>query len=190
AYVGAASGNVNIYVVNADGTNIRQLTSQSGWELEPTWSPDGTQIAYEAFPYGLADIFVMNADGTNSHDITNTPNASDFHPSWSASGIVFTSDRAGLDGLYVMRPDGSNLVPLTKGRMWESDPRWSQDGRQIVFASGRDAHYEIGSYSGGVYKPLTHGPGYDTDPSWSPDGNVLAYVHEPKLGTSDLYTVD
>ena len=76
--------NWDIYVVNVDGTELRRLTTYHDVDRHPTWSPDGTQIAFERLlltPRGQFDIFVMNADGTNERNITNDP-SDDLYPSW------------------------------------------------------------------------------------------------------------
>jgi Tol biopolymer transport system component len=182
-----SGGNIDIYTVDADNAVITRLTTQPGWELDPTWSPDGRKIAYTAYPAGIADVFVMNADGSDAHDLTNDPRAVDYQPSWSAAGIAFASTRAGQQ-LYLIHPDGSHLRALTFGSSQNLDPRWSADGKRIVFSSTRNARSEIGLVTGTNYQPLTPGPWLDTDPAWSPNGNRLVFARSTRAGHSDIYT--
>ena len=58
--------------MNADGTNVVQLTNNTVGDLTPTWSPDGTQIVFHRLVAGRFQLFVMNADGTNPHQITSS----------------------------------------------------------------------------------------------------------------------
>ena len=178
-------GNLDIYTVNADGTEETRLTSQPGWEIEPTWSPDGRRLAYTSYPEGKADVFVMNADGSGVLDVTNDPETNDFQPSWSSAGIAFSSDRRGLH-IHVVQPDGRGRKQLTSGASSNLDPRWAQGGR-ILFSSSRHARSEIGTTKGSVYRPLTRGPWLDADPAWSRDGKRLAFVRSAKPGKSDIY---
>ncbi len=71
--LGRPDAGFDVYVVQADGTFNTRLTSAPGWQFEPTWPPDGKQIAYTAYANETSDVYVMNADGSNQHDITNSP---------------------------------------------------------------------------------------------------------------------
>ncbi len=99
-----------IYTMNPDGSDRQRLTS--GADIEPAWSPDGTQIAFTRF-YGATqgEIFVMNADGSNQRRLT--ANANDRHPAWSPDGtkIAFSS----RFGLIIMNADGSNQRVIQTG---------------------------------------------------------------------------
>ena len=69
-------------MINADGTNLRQLTETKDFdELAPAWSPDGTRIVFQANPNGNWDIYVMNADGTDQQPLT-IDTESDVDPNW------------------------------------------------------------------------------------------------------------
>ena len=82
AFTWYRDGNGEIYVMNADGTGLTNLTQNPAEDQEPTWSPDGSQIAFVSDRDGNDEIYVMNADGTGQTRLTNTP-ADDEMPAWS-----------------------------------------------------------------------------------------------------------
>jgi Tol biopolymer transport system component len=130
----------DIYAMNADGTDLMQLTKDPSNELEPAWSPDGTKIAFISDRNGQNfDIYVMNADGSNVTQLTDD-SANEFGPVWSPDGtqIVFNSDRNGNVQLFMIGIDGSNLVQLTEDTSNSAYADWSPDGKRIVFESDRD----------------------------------------------------
>src|ERR671910_494684 len=119
--------NREIYVMNAqDGSNQTNLTDNPAADEFPTWSPDGTKLAFTS----SADIYVMNAqDGSNQTRLTVDP-ATDEFPSWSPDGtkLAFTSDRDGNTEIYVMNAqDGSNQTRLTDNGASDSLASWSPD---------------------------------------------------------------
>ncbi|MBI5081146.1 MAG: PD40 domain-containing protein [Chloroflexi bacterium] len=119
------NGNVDVYSLNTDGSDLKRLTFHAGLDLEPAWSPDGKRIAFVSDRDGSGDIFVMNADGTNLIRLTDDP-ADDHAPIWSADGkkIIFTSNRAGNDEIYVMDADGKNQKNLTNNAADDSYADW------------------------------------------------------------------
>ena len=173
----------DIYVMNPDGTNLINLTqSPERSDNYPSWSPDGKQIVCSA-----GDIWVMEADGENQRNLTNH-DASDADPDWSPDGkqIAFTSERnsdwefdiwGGNWEVYVMTPDGANLVNLTKHPAKDLNPDWSPDGKQIAFTSNREGNREVYVMNADGTNPinLTNHPARDSGPAWSPDGNQIAF---------------
>jgi len=126
----------DIYIMNADGTNVRQLTD-GFWGEQASWSPDGTQLAFSGYKDGNESIFVMNVDGTEVEQLTNADRGDD-DPAWSPDGtqIVFSSDRDGDSEIFVMNADGMNVRQLTDNDDLDEFPVWSPDGSQIIFNNG------------------------------------------------------
>src|SRR5574341_2554850 len=118
---------VDIYTMNADGTNLQQLTTKPGDEFDPEWSPDGLRIVYRDSRRGHNrddEIYAMNADGSEPINLTNNP-ANEWGPSWSPDGaqILFNSDReGGLQHLYVMNADGTGVRRI--GNVTGEYPAW------------------------------------------------------------------
>ncbi|RMF81540.1 MAG: hypothetical protein D6737_04680 [Chloroflexi bacterium] len=120
-------GNLEVYVMNADGSDVTNLTNlPNSQEGAPVWSPDGTQIAFNAVWDGNFEIAVMDADGQNKVNLTNHP-AEDSSPAWSPDGsqIAFmtTRDDGNLE-IYVMNADGSNPVNISNNEADDEFPVW------------------------------------------------------------------
>jgi WD40 repeat protein len=128
AFTKDPSGNVEIYVMNADGTGATRLTNSVGYDQDPAWSPDGTQIAFASTRDDgtFHEIYVMNADGSAVRRLTDSP-ASDGKPAWSPDGskIAFASNRDGDGEIYVMNADGTGVTQLTNNGFSDRDPSWS-----------------------------------------------------------------
>ena len=183
-FLGWGSIQGEIYVMNSDGANPINLTqSPERGDGVSAWSPDGKQIVF----HSKGNIWMMDADGGNSRNVTNH-DAGDWHPDWSPDGrqIAFTSDRnsdwefdiwGGNSEIYVMTPDGVNLVNLTKHPAKDDSPDWSPDGNQIAFISNREGNREVYVMNADGTNPinLTNHPAVDGHPDWSPDGRRIAF---------------
>jgi len=193
AFVSTRSGDHQIYVMNADGSDRRRLTYRGDSDGIPAWSPDGARIAFHAH-YGLEvwAIEVIDADGNNRQRLTHE-NARDAAPRWSPDGmhITFGSDRDGNFEIYIMNADGGDLRQLTDDGAEAEAPDWSPDGARIAFASNLDGDFEIYSMDvdGGNRRQLTDDDSDDWWPAWSPDGSQIAFMSD-RDGDWEIYIMD
>ena len=182
---GPMTKRVDIYIMDADGSNVKQLTDTAVTEGEFSCSPDGRCIVYDSGG-GKSKIMVMNIDGSQelclSGDDTETSN---HDPTWSPDGtrIVFSSYNLTEDNsdIYVVDADGNNLTKLTDtSKRDETDPDWSPDGTQIVFSS-----YDLTEGESNIYVMDSDGSNLTqlTDtielsegrPAWFPDGTRIMF---------------
>jgi Tol biopolymer transport system component len=147
AFTSYRSGNKDIWLMNDDGSNIKQLTTHNSIDEHPAWSPDATKIAFTSYRSGNADIWIMDRDGSNLQQLT-TDKSKDFHPAWSPDGskIAFVSDRSGNNDIWVMSSDGKNAMQLTINESRDESPAWwpiSGKEMKIAFASDRAGNEDI-----------------------------------------------
>jgi Tol biopolymer transport system component len=126
AFASSRAGARQLFVMDADGSNIRQVTNLSDVGGRSSWSPDGKKLAFYAGPLNDHNIYTINIDGTGLTQLTF--GGDNLGPSWSPDGnwIAFTSYRDGNNEIYIMRPDGTNLVRLTNNASSDWQPRWGR----------------------------------------------------------------
>ena len=162
--------NSEIYVMNADGSSPMRLTNNADIDDQPTFSPDGSKIAFESWRDGNCEIYIMNADGSGQTRLTNVAPYLDEHPSFSPDGkkIAFLSGRNGYPDVYLMNVDGTNQTRLTNLPGFDDFPSFSPNGDQIAFRSDRDGNSEIYvmNADGSNANRLTTNGAADNFPSW------------------------
>ena len=176
----------DLFSVRPDGTGETSINSQPAFDHSPSWSPDGTKVAFVRIPEDVpgenALLYIMDANGGN---VTRMPSVSapnefeaiHLQPAWSPDGSkiaveVVTGVRE-TSGIFVMGSDGSNVTQLT--REFDDSPAWSPDGTKIAVSRGNsivtmnsDGTDPVVRVEGG--EGLIH-----ESPTWSPDGSAIAY---------------
>jgi TolB protein len=189
---GPFDGRPEIYLVNADGSGLRNLTSEWGIDGLPVWSPDGRKIAF-------AGIYVMDADGSDRRQLTQGGAS----PLWSPDGkrIAFLRGnppptrrsccRIRSTDVYVVNSDGSRLR-LVKRYAWPTGLAWSPDGRKLAFVSRLDGNPEIYTINadGSGQRRLTRTAASEAAPAWSPDGREIAFVRKRPGVSEELYVMN
>jgi TolB protein len=199
AFVSARSGNKEIWVMDYDGQNQRQLTSLHSIALTPRWSPDATRIAYTCYPpagmYLSAQICMYSMlSGKNiawpRYRGTNSS------PAWSPDGtrLMFMSSMLGNPELWVTNADGSKPKRLTYTTGANTSPSWNpKTGQEVAFVSDRGGLpqlFMMDADGSNTTKVDLVDMGYVIDPSWSPNGELLAFSWRRPDDNYDIYVMD
>jgi Tol biopolymer transport system component len=192
AFASRRGTSFDLFVMNADGTGTRQLTSTRENDGRPTWSPDGERIAFQRGD--PSHLYVMAADGSSQRRLTGDA-APEAQPAWSPDGewIAYVRRTPGTEirEIWLVRPDGSERRALTKLGAAVDAPAWSPDGKTIAFASNdQDDRFEI--YTIGVdgsgLRRLTTSAEAAFEPAWSPDGAAIAFSQDGAIAVLTLAT--
>ncbi len=181
---GQASGGSrgDVFIMNADGTNVRRITTDGAGYAFPKLSPDGTRIAFDAGRESdNAQVYVMDADGGNVRRVTHN-DVDEGYVSWTpdSRSLVFDTFRDGPPEIYRIDVDGGNPTRLTHFGAHIGDPRLSPDGSKLAFESGMDGDSEIYMTNAEGTEPtrLTWDPADDRAPAISHDGRRVAFCSD------------
>jgi Tol biopolymer transport system component len=204
----AMMGDRDIYIMRADGTEIKRLVHREESDETPVWSPDGSQILFSSYvTEENNELFIMNVDGTGIIQLTDHPGR-DGHQKFSPDGatIIFNSQRDD-DGsgeirdyeIYEMNRDGSNVKRLTNFPEWDTYPSISPDGAMILWRrvlptggntqSGRNSEIFVMGRDGSDPVNLTNDAAFDGYPAWSPDGSKIVFASNRAGKTSGNFHI-
>lgn len=192
-----------LWMMNGDGSNQRQLLNDpNGFDLYPSFSPDGRQIVFTRFNAVFQGaIYRIAADGTGLTalaDFSSDPDISDFDPVYSADGKTIAFDsilRSGLIwAVFLMNADGSHIRPLSPAWLEAAMPDWSPDGEKMIFSTR--AAYPQNTLTREIWAMRTDAddakpeqitfPGSSNDwgPVWSPQGDAIAFERDSADGST------
>jgi Tol biopolymer transport system component len=187
-FVSNLSGTYQLYTINPDGSDMRQITNLRPTEntiWTPDYSPDGRQIVFSHDMTGALELYTINADGSGLTQITHDGNGHLF-ARWSPDGQRFVlmsgSPEKATTVITTMKTDGSDEVSLTDDIPFESyQPEYTPDGKQIVFASqagGLVSAVWIMNADGSNKRRLTDAPLEAGGPDISPDAKRVAFYSQ------------
>ncbi len=179
AYVVKSTGRFELKIADADGSNDQAALASREPIISPTWSPDGSKLAYVSFEAKKPVVYVHDLASGRRHVAANFK-GSNSAPAWSPSGkqlaVVLTKD--GSSQLYVVNVDGSGVTRIATSSGIDTEPRWSADGQYLYFTSDRGGSpqiYRVAS-GGGNAERISFEGSYNVTPRPSPDGKSLAFI--------------
>lgn len=169
-----------LQIADADGHNARTVFSSNKQLMSPTWSPDGTRLAYVSFEGDNSAIYVQDIiQGTRAR--VSARAGINSAPAWSPNGryLALTLSAGGSPDIYLMDTGTRNLKRLTSGSSIDTEPCWMPDGKSLLFTSDRSGGpqvYKV-SINGGKANRITFEGNYNAAPDISPDGRFLTLVN-------------
>jgi TolB protein len=178
AYVAKSPGRFQLIVADSDGFNAIPVVNSAEPIISPSWSPDGSRLAYVSFEGRKPSVYVQNV-GSGQRTLLTRASGNQSAPSWSPDGgrIVFASSQSGGTQLFVAGADGSNAKRLTSSGAIDTAPNWAPDGR-IYFMSDRGGSPQIYRMSGdgGNAERVTFEGSENANPRVAADGKSMVFV--------------
>lgn len=188
-----SGGKANLYVIDADGQNLKRLSDHEGFDYTPDWSPDGSQIVFVSDRDGFYELYLMADDGSAVKRLTHLEKEEGrlCCPDWSPDGskiLFMVLEPPMTPALQLLDLDTGEVTAHGFGGL----PRWSPDGEWIAYFSGTDKQVHVRKIDGSESHQVSNVTGFATYPSWSPDGEWIVFNHVPTPGDFDgteLYLV-
>ncbi len=196
AFVSDRSGRKEIYVMNADGSEVRAATRNRSINAFPAWAPNGSEIIYTSYRLGgQPTLFLLTRGRRKPGRLLSKVDESvpiyrgRFDP--AGKRLAFVMSVNGAPEIFTSRRDGRGMKQLTRHRAIDISPSWSPDGQRLTFVSDRAGSPQIYvmNADGGNVRRITFDGTYNTSPVWSPDGAWIAY--ETRVGGQfDIWITD
>ncbi|GGY13677.1 Tol-Pal system protein TolB [Massilia dura] len=192
AYVTQQGRSYRLEVADADGENVQLALSSNEPIISPSWSPDGTKVAYVSFEQKKPVIYVQNLI-TRQRTVIANERGSNSAPSWSPDGsrIALALSKTGNTQVYIANSSGGGIRRISNSSGIDTEPQFSADGQSIYFTSDRSGGPQVYrmSVNGGDAQRVTFKGTYNISPRLSSDGKTLAYISR-RNGNFQLYVMD
>ena len=168
----------DIYTMNYDASDIKNLTHHHSIVMAPRWSPDGQYFAFTSYKNGRPEVFLRHLKTGKEKRVSSFRGLNlcgSFSP--DSKKLLLTLSKDNNEEIYVLDIDTLALTRLTNSFSIDVSPAWSPDGKKIAFVSNRSGSPQIFTMDadGNNVKRITYEGNYNTSPSWSPRGGRIAY---------------
>jgi len=192
AYVTKNNRGYQLEIADADGAGVQIAFRSKEPIMSPSWSPDGSKIAYVSFESKKPVVYVQNLMNGKRTLLANFK-GNNSAPVWSpdSNKLALALSRDGNTQIYTVNQDGSGLKRMTNSSGIDTEPQYAADGQTIYFTSDRSGGPQIYrmNASGGEARRVTFSGNYNIAPRISPDGQTLAYISR-RDGKFQLYALD
>ncbi len=174
-----------LHIADSDGQNAQAALKSREPIISPTWSPDGTRLAYVSFENKKPVIYVHSL-ATGQRIVVANFKGSNSAPAWSPDGrkLAVTLSKDGGSQIFTINADGSGVQRLTTGSGINTEPFFAPDGQTVYFTSDRGGSPQIyrTSLNGGDVQRVTFEGSYNVSPRISPDGKTMAFISRRENG--------
>jgi len=180
-FVSDATGKYELYSIDYDGDNLKQLTSTEYLVHYPKWLIPGREILYISYEGGWPKLVKMNIKTGEKKILLAEPGLNACaSPSITTGEIAVVLSKGGYPDIYIVDFNGKIKRQITSSKSTDASPSFSPDGRTIAFVSDRYGSPQIYTMTkdGGHLKRISFLSNYSTSPAYSPDGNYIAYVFQ------------
>ena len=187
------SPSYQLQVADTDGYNPQTVLVSTQPMMSPSWSPDGSRLAYVSFEHRKSEIYIQNLSTRQRQKVSSRPGINGA-PVWSPDGkkLALTLSKGSNTDIYILDLATKKLQQVTRHWSIDTGPSWMPDGDELIFTSSRSGNpqlYRI-SVKGGKATRLTFDGKYNASPEVSPDGSQVAFIqgegNQFKIAVMDL----
>lgn len=196
AFMSDRTGNWDIYIMDRDGSNVRNITDSPAREGIPIHAPGQDKLIFASDQDGSTlDVFSIDLDGNNISNLTQASESNELPLAWSPDGayVIFASDRNGTSQIFLMEPSGAEVLNLSERDAAQSFDDWLEEADQFLLTTGSEIGPSllITNLDGTTHQAVTDGSYPAGGGNWSPDGQKIAYMAIGPEGSSlDIFVSD